>query len=335
MELRAENISRSFGKHRAVDGISFSVTPGKITALVGPNGCGKTTTMLMLAGLLNPDTGWVRVDEDVVASADTKHPLRVGQAARARGKIGWMPDEFGSWPSLRCEDVLAAFAGFYDVPKPRERARELMKQFGMESFAKEKLITLSRGQKQRLGLARALVNRPKYLILDEPSNGMDPQSRRDLRFLLRDLASDGCGILISSHVLVELNDVADDAIFMKSGQIVPSDMTAQLHWQLEVLNPQAWTQFAESTPQLQWRWEARSGNSFQVGVDSEAVGEGESHGVGRPLRLVAADATQAAEYLAAACARGVRVCAMHPLKQDLESRYLDATDTDASLEVKP
>lgn len=335
MPLSAHNLSRSFGKNHAVVDTSFTIEPGTITALVGPNGCGKTTTMLMLAGLLAPDAGWVSVDGQVVTSADPKHRFSNRTAAKARSQIGWVPDEFGSWPSLGCLEVLETFAAFYQIPNPRTRAREVLEQFGMEDFAKQRLITLSRGQKQRLGLARALLHQPKYLILDEPSNGMDPAARRDLLVLLRELASHGRGILISSHILKELNDIVDDAIIMRVGRIVSDQIDARLRWSIEILNPSQWDTFIATVDSEKWqvdtiafandqapsisRREPALPGEIRLSVRTGTTGTGTLTAI-----FSAEDEAEAAEFVAQACAHGVRICRMESLRYNLEQQYLES-----------
>lgn len=335
MAVVAHNLHRSFGQNHAVVDASFTLEPGTITALVGPNGCGKTTTMLMLAGLLNPDSGWVSVDDQVISSADPSQPYSPRSAARARSLMGWMPDEFGSWPALRCLEVLEAFAGFYQVPNPRARAQEVLREFGMEAFANERLITLSRGQKQRLGLARTLLHSPKYLILDEPSNGMDPAARRDLRVLLRELAAEGRAILISSHVLVELNDVADNAIMMRAGRVVSEEMDTWLRWRIEILNPDRWVDYLGGIDAAKWGVQTGGGqpaSSFHEdgprGRKPDAVRMAVQQRTPAPERKLtvtfcAESEREAAQFVSQACAAGVLISRLEALHHDLEQRYLE------------
>ena len=164
-----------------------------VTALVGPNGSGKTTLLLVLAGLLVPDTGSVTV----AGSTPSRTARPPGRAP------GWMPDTFGTWDSLTAREVLLTFAAAYrlDAATAARRATELLATVHLTEYADRPASVLSRGQKQRLGLARALVHDPTVLLLDEPASGLDPRSRVDLRILLRRLADEGRTILVSSHVL--------------------------------------------------------------------------------------------------------------------------------------
>ncbi|WP_103062331.1 ABC transporter ATP-binding protein [Actinomyces qiguomingii] len=212
MSIEASQVTRFFGSAPAVQRLSLSAPAGAITGLVGPNGAGKTTLLLMLAALLRPDTGTIKV-----AGLDpVTQPRQVHQA------VGWMPDAFGTWDSLTCTEILLTFAaaqGLDDVTA-RERAADMLALVHLEDMARTPARVLSRGQKQRLGLARALVHSPQVLLLDEPAAGMDPRSRADLRGILRDLADQGATVLISSHVLGELEEMVDGVIFMSRGHAV-------------------------------------------------------------------------------------------------------------------
>nr|WP_146841580.1 ABC transporter ATP-binding protein [Cellulomonas composti] len=210
--ISVRGVRRAFGTVQALDGVTFDARPGAVTALVGPNGCGKTTLLLVLAGLLVPDSGEARV-----AGLD---PVTQGPSARAR--TGWMPDAFGTWDSLTAREVLTTFAAAYRMPGGRSRARvdELLATVHLSEYAQRPASVLSRGQKQRLGLARALVHEPQVLLLDEPASGLDPRSRVDLRLLLRRLADEGCTVLVSSHVLTELEEMCDDAVFLSRGRTI-------------------------------------------------------------------------------------------------------------------
>lgn len=208
----AEGVTRSFGEVRAVRHASFHARAGRVTGLVGPNGAGKTTLLLMLASLLAPDAGSIRIGGiDPVAE-----PLA------ARRLLGWMPDALGAWPSLTARETIATTARLYDMSRPdaAARAAELLTLVGLQELADAPAKVLSRGQKQKLGLARALVHDPQVLLLDEPASGLDPQARVHLRLLLRDFASQGRTVLISSHILSELEEVVDDAVFLVAGSVV-------------------------------------------------------------------------------------------------------------------
>ncbi|WP_396668764.1 ABC transporter ATP-binding protein [Microbacterium sp. R86528] len=214
----AHSIRRSFGEVAAVRNVSLEVHPGRVTGLVGPNGSGKTTLMLMLSSLLAPDAGEIRIEG--------MDPIADPQGVRAI--LGWMPDALGAWNSLNCTETLEVTARLYGMTKEQAttRAEALLTEVGLDDLATAPARVLSRGQKQRLGLARALVHNPRVMLLDEPASGLDPQARIDLRVLLRRFAAEGRTILVSSHVLAELEEVVDDAVFMLEGETVDSRRVA-------------------------------------------------------------------------------------------------------------
>lgn len=232
--LKATELTRSFAALKAVNGVNLELESGTITGLIGPNGAGKTTLMLMLAGMLAPDSGTISVAGVDFAS----HPRE------ARARIGWLPDTFGSWGDLKVREIMNHFAALYGLGKIDAQARteELLQTVHLSELADRQAHILSRGQKQRLGVARTLINRPQVLVLDEPAAGMDPRSRIELRELLRREAARGTAVLISSHVLSELENMVDTAVFMKAGKVanthpVTPDTAEESHlYRLEVLD---------------------------------------------------------------------------------------------------
>lgn len=207
-----QDVSRAFGTVQAVKGATLRAEPGRVTGLVGPNGAGKTTLLLMLASLLAPDAGTISLG-GVDPSVD---PLA------ARRLLGWMPDALGAWPSLTARETIVTTSRLYGIEKPdaEVRAQQLLALVGLADLADSPAKVLSRGQKQKLGLARALVHDPQVLLLDEPASGLDPEARVQLRVLLRGLAAEGRTVLISSHILSELDEVVDDAVFLVAGSVV-------------------------------------------------------------------------------------------------------------------
>jgi ABC-type multidrug transport system ATPase subunit len=214
----ARGVRRSFGNVHAVRDVSLEAREGAVTGLVGPNGSGKTTLLLMLASLLAPDAGEIRID-----GVDP-----VADPAAARAVLGWMPDALGAWSSLTARETIVTTGRLYDLDRAvaEQRAAQLLHEVGLTDLANAPARVLSRGQKQRLGLARALVHDPRVLLLDEPASGLDPQARIDLRLLLRRLAAEGRTILISSHILSELEEVVDDAVFLLHGATVSTERVA-------------------------------------------------------------------------------------------------------------
>ncbi|MCP9000979.1 ABC transporter ATP-binding protein [Pseudarthrobacter sp. RMG13] len=215
--ISATAVSRSFGQVHAVEHMDFHAPAGKVTALIGPNGAGKTTLLLMLASLLAPDSGTVTVD-----GLDPQH-----HRAEVRKRIGWMPDTLGVWESLTAREILTQIARFYRLPKAGipQRVTEMLDRVRLSGLADQPARVLSRGQQQRLSLARALIHDPSVLLLDEPASGLDPGSRVELRVMLRQLAAEGRSVVVSSHVLSELDEIADAAVFVNRGKTVRHQTT--------------------------------------------------------------------------------------------------------------
>ncbi|MFS0703897.1 ABC transporter ATP-binding protein [Cellulomonas sp. 179-A 9B4 NHS] len=260
-------LRRAFGTVQALDGVDLVARTGAVTALVGPNGSGKTTLLLVLAGLLVPDGGEVRV-----AGADP-----VTQSAAARARTGWMPDAFGTWDSLTAREVLTTFADAYRVPRATVpgRVEELLATVHLSEYADRPAAVLSRGQKQRLGLARALVHDPQVLLLDEPASGLDPRSRVDLRVLLRRLADEGRTVLVSSHVLSELEEMADDAVFLSRGRTVAGHVAddataARRTWRVRALDRAPLVAWLDGTG-VPWRADDDGGVLLDLDGDAAAA----------------------------------------------------------------
>lgn len=296
--LEARSVRRAFGTVQAVADATLSVAPGTVTALIGPNGCGKTTLMLMLTGLLRPDGGEV--------SVKGVDPVLHPKAARIA--VGWMPDVLGTWESLTCLETLVTFGRAYGATAADAdaRARELLSRVHLEDLASQPARVLSRGQKQRLSLARALVHDPAVLILDEPASGLDPRSRVELRDLVRELASEGKAVLISSHVLSELDEMVDDAVFMSKGKTLGAAADELV-----------------ALAKTRWRIGAVAGDLSsalaQLGRDFNPES---ADGQAATVTVQVTDDADAAELVAALVAKGIKVARIAPVGSALEQAYL-------------
>ncbi len=299
--ITVSDTARSFGDVHAVRSVSFDALPGQVTGLVGPNGSGKTTLLLLLATLLVPDRGQIRIN-----GFDP-----VTQSAEVRSILGWMPDVLGAWPALSVRRSLELTGRLYGMSNAEaaSRAEELVQLVGLEELADRPTRVLSRGQKQRLSLARALVHDPQVLLLDEPASGLDPGARVELRHLLRRLAAEGRTIVVSSHVLAELDELADRAVFLERGVSVSADrieaaQRTERAWRVRSLEPAA---LADAL--------------IVAGVPASRI-EVDPQGL---LVPVAGDA-RAAELLAALVGAGVPVTSFAPAVGDLEHTFLDLTN---------
>jgi len=295
-----EGVSRSFGQVHAVRGATLQAAPGRVTGLVGPNGAGKTTLLLMLASLLAPDAGSIRIG-GVDPSTD---------ALAARRLLGWMPDSLGAWPSLSARETIHTTARLYGMPQSTASARavQLLDLVGLTGLADAPAKVLSRGQKQKLGLARALVHDPQVLLLDEPASGLDPEARVQLRVLLRQLAAQGRTILISSHILSELEEVIDDAVFLVAGAVVdaaPAQATVRA-WRVRLVGASDARQNADA-------WQIASA----LGMPPETLG------VDRGTVIVGvAGEDAAAGALRALIDAGLAVSEFAPAQSALEHTFL-------------
>ena len=215
--------TRGRGEVHAVRGVSLEVQPGEVVGLLGPNGAGKTTTLRILTTLLPPDVGSV-----TVGGVDAlKEPVR------ARSLLGFVPAEAGLPPELSGREVVTLHARIQGVPRPRERAEALMEELGAAAFAEAPTRTLSTGQKRRIVLARALVHDPGVLLLDEPTDGLDIAGRRDVLGRVRAWAEQGRAVLLSSHILGEVEAVCDRAVVLRKGAVVATGALSELRAKAE------------------------------------------------------------------------------------------------------
>ena len=305
--IEVRGVRRTFGDVVAVDGMDLEAPPGEVTALVGPNGAGKTTLLLVLATLLVPDSGSVRV-----AGHDP-----VTQPRAVRSRIGWMPDVFGTWETLTCREVLATVADAFGLPRRPAAARieELLALVHLDDLADRPTQVLSRGQKQRLGLARALVHDPEVLLLDEPASGLDPRSRIELRGIVRSLAAAGKAVLVSSHVLAELDEMADRAVIVARGRTVAT----------EVLGATS-SSAAEAERPLPRPWRLRALDQAALLAALDGLGRAATPVERDGVDVELATDAEAAELLAALVRQGVAVVSSAPTTNVLEQAYLALTE---------
>lgn len=214
MMIQLERLRKEFDDLVAVNDIEVKIPEGEIYGLIGPNGAGKTTTIRMACGLLEPTEGKV-----FVSGVDVHE-----QPERAQEFIGYLSDFFSVYEDLKVWEYLDYFAHAYRMPSADIPARidEVIRQVGLEVKRDALIKGLSRGMKQRLGIARAVIHRPKVLLLDEPASGLDPKARYDLRTLLQSLRDQGTTVLISSHILTELEGFCTSIGLMEQGRMVKS-----------------------------------------------------------------------------------------------------------------
>ncbi len=294
-ELEVRGLSKRYGKSLAVDGLSFAVEAGRVTGFLGPNGAGKTTTMRALLGLLRPSAGEALVEGR--PPTEMVEPLHtIGAALEA---TAFHPGRSGR-NHLR---VLAATAG---VPAPR--VDEVLEMVELTDAAGRRVKGYSLGMRQRLALAAALLCDPRILILDEPANGLDPQGMRWLRDLLREQAAAGRTVLVSSHLLSEVAQTADELIVIRDGKLVAQasleEFTTGAAARMKVRSADP-TRLAEALSALPGAGVTRDedGALSVEGVDGERIGE-------------------------VALAAGVAIHELTPVRSSLEERFLEVTGED-------
>jgi ABC-2 type transport system ATP-binding protein len=219
--IQTKKLTKRYGEKTAVDNLDLAITRGEVFGLLGPNGAGKTTTILMLLGLTEPTAGTARVDGVI----PTRDPLLV------KSRVGYLPDEVGFYEDMTARQNLRYTADLNRLPRREgeQRIDALLHDVGLEAEADRKVGTYSRGMRQRLGLADALVKDPSILILDEPTVNIDPEGVRELLLLVERLRSDqGVTILLSSHLLHQVEQVCDRIGVFVAGQLVASGTIDEL-----------------------------------------------------------------------------------------------------------
>ena len=221
--IEVKGLKKRFGDVVAVDGVDFHAPDGAVTGLLGPNGAGKTTTLRMLYGLMMPDSGRLTVDGIDVS--------REPQSAQAR--MGVLPDQQGLYPRLTAREHLRYFGQLHGMARAElgRRVDELIELLDMGDIADRKARGYSHGERMKVSLGRALVHDPGTLLLDEPTNGLDVQSTRAVRGLIRRMRQEGKCVLFSSHIMQEVSALCDDIVIMADGRIVAEGTPDQLRQQ--------------------------------------------------------------------------------------------------------
>lgn len=215
-----QSLFKSFGEHKAVNGVSFEVKKGTCFGLLGPNGAGKSTTISMIVGTLIPDSGHVTIDGKAIA----------GDTDPLRRKIGYVPQELALFEDLNCLQNLSFFASLYGMTKAETEAKtqEVLTIVGLTDRASEPVKNFSGGMKRRLNIAVALVHSPELLVLDEPTVGVDPQSRNAIFDVLEKLKSEGMTLIYTSHYMEEVERMCDQIAIVDHGTVMISGTLEQL-----------------------------------------------------------------------------------------------------------
>jgi ABC-2 type transport system ATP-binding protein len=217
MTLEIKEITRYFGEQKALDQVSFTLNSGELTGFLGPNGAGKSTLMKIITGVLPASSGEVIINGEKISA----------EGVAIRRQIGYLPENNPLYTDLYIAEYLEIAAGFYKLPRVRDRVREMMAMTGLEKESHKKIGALSKGYRQRVGLAQALLHDPPVLLLDEPTSGLDPNQLGEIRSLISHVAREKT-VLLSSHILQEIEAMCKRVIIINQGKLVADSPIAQL-----------------------------------------------------------------------------------------------------------
>jgi ABC-2 type transport system ATP-binding protein len=297
LPIAARGLAKSYGHVRALDGIDLTVRQGDIYGFLGPNGAGKTTAMRMLLGLLKPDDGDVRL-----FGRDPQHEL-----PEALDGVAGFVETPHFYPYLSGQTNMELFAAF-DGDKATSRIGAALETVGLQERAGDKVGGYSQGMRQRLGLAVSLVRAPRLLILDEPTNGLDPGGIRDMRDLIRELAGQGMTIFLSSHLLAEVEELCSRVAVIRSGRIVYEGSLAELH--------------ASATPRYRLRTSDQEAAERVLARDGRVAELGRDGGE----LVFTAEEPVVLELSRSLAAAGVGIAALVPRTATLEHLFFELTE---------
>ena len=307
--IRVEKLTKNYGKTQALQGLDLSIGDGELHGFVGPNGAGKTTAMRILATLMKPDSGDAQVDEISIIS----------QPERARRLVGYMPDFFGVYDNLKAWEYLDLYAGCVgmNVKDRRRRIDEMLMLTELESKREAYVDHLSRGMKQRLCLARAMMHDPKLLILDEPASGMDPRARAEMRGILKNISHIGKTVLISSHILPELADMCDHMTILDHGKAIFTGSMSELENRMH------------SESELTIRFEKMPNESLKTEMLDVLKEKNIREEQNAWHIALAQNDERDADILAHWIRMGAAICDFHREKVTLEEVFMEVTEHDA------
>jgi ABC-2 type transport system ATP-binding protein len=217
LSVIVRNLAKHYGEQKAVNQISFEAKPGRILGFLGPNGAGKSTTMKMLTGYLQPTSG----EAEIAGKNIQAEPLEIKKL------IGYLPENTPLYMDMYVREFLGFVAETYGLKNISQRVEDVIKLVGLREEQHKKIGMLSKGYKQRVGLAQAIIHQPQVLILDEPTSGLDPNQLADIRALIKDLGNDRT-VIISTHIMQEVEALCDDVIIISKGVLVANSSIADL-----------------------------------------------------------------------------------------------------------
>jgi ABC-2 type transport system ATP-binding protein len=310
--VEVRELTKKFGRRTAVEDLNLAIGEGEIFGLVGPNGAGKTTSMRMIVTLLEPDCGEILVGGHSVRTSPDE----------VRRLIGFMPDTFGVYDDMNVVEYLDFFAACYHIPTAQRTGLigDLLELVDLGHRRGDMVNTLSRGLKQRLGLARVLLHDPQVLVLDEPASGLDPRARVEIRELLKEVSRLGKTILFSSHILADVAEICSRVGILEAGRLVALgelDQLSQLLNQHRLVRVVVLDQLPEQ--------ELEAGVASLPGVLGVRVGENRRNGRITLDVDFSGDDSQVHALLAGLLAKGFPVVHFSESTQDLEKVFMQAT----------
>ncbi len=222
MSVKVEQLTKIYGTQKAIDQISFEAKKGEVLGFLGPNGAGKTTTMKILTGFIPPTEGTA----EVCGLSVQEEPLAV------RRKIGYLPEHNPLYKDMYVKEYLRFVAGMYQLSKPKDRIAEMVEMTGLEREQHKPIGALSKGYRQRVGLAQAMLHDPEVLILDEPTSGLDPNQLAEIRALIKKVGREKT-VIFSTHIMQEVQAICDRVVIIRQGELVANDTIDKLGTQVE------------------------------------------------------------------------------------------------------
>lgn len=217
MSIRVENLVKTYNKQQAVDGISFDIKSGEIVGFLGPNGAGKTTTMKILTGYIPPTSGTAFINNKNVEE----------NSIEIRKQVGYLPEHNPLYTDMYIKEYLGFIASIYKISNVKNRVKEMIHMTGLEVEQNKKISQLSKGYRQRVGLAQAMIHNPSVLILDEPTSGLDPNQIIEIRHLIQNISKEKT-ILLSTHIMQEVEAMCSRVMIINKGKIVANGKTDEL-----------------------------------------------------------------------------------------------------------